>query len=514
MNLLTDPWVPVREAGEFKLITYEELLCEDRDVAIALTRDDMEHACLQLLVSLTQVTFTPRDKKELRARIDTPLTGEEFKAGIEPFIDWFDVAHSTHPFMQVRGVEAKGPTSIQKLFTGLPEGDGTHTFFNDSNEIQSAGLAAAAIALFNQASTSPNFGGGFKGALRGVPVTTLIRQEAVSTLDDTPGGGRLRRLIWWNVLHFGRLRLWNMNWRDWSFDHFRKHLTGDQPTWVRPIERGEKIAAADIGLLRGLFWQPAHVELLVEDIDGHCDYFDIETRPITRSFKKAKFTYDVSAMWQHPHSAKSWKEKNNQLEQGYVSFRTTAPAWTQLTQFMFERRSENKEGSEPAAVVHQYKDLSDGFGLELSLGGYRNKQASVVERRHELLQIGAGWQGGGAALKEITNDALAFRENLVRRSAGFGKAAGVSGLGNAASSQFYQRTEALIHEHIGELDHGAFEARRTALAETLSKHCLTIFDQITQPYRHKPKMLIAREKARAGLEADLAKLRAKAKPAT
>lgn len=87
MNLLKDPWIPVRAgggAGEFSLLTYRQLLCEPGDWQVSLPRDDLELACLQLLVCMTQVMFLPEDAATLRNRLDTPLTPGEFAAGIAP----------------------------------------------------------------------------------------------------------------------------------------------------------------------------------------------------------------------------------------------------------------------------------------------------------------------------------------------------------------------------------------------------------------------------------------------
>jgi len=111
MNLLEDPWIPGRAdngAGAFQLLTYRQLLCEPgRDWQVSLLRDDLELACLQLLVCMTQVMFLPEDDAALRKRMVEPLTTEEFDAGIVPCRDWFDLNHPTHPFMQTRGCAQK-----------------------------------------------------------------------------------------------------------------------------------------------------------------------------------------------------------------------------------------------------------------------------------------------------------------------------------------------------------------------------------------------------------------------
>ena len=96
MNLFCDPWIPVRAdggVGEFRQITYEELLCQGNNWQISLPRDDLEIACLQLLICLTQVIFLPHDDPMLRQRIKTPLTPEEFLTHATSLKEWFDLDH-------------------------------------------------------------------------------------------------------------------------------------------------------------------------------------------------------------------------------------------------------------------------------------------------------------------------------------------------------------------------------------------------------------------------------------
>ena len=198
MNLLKDPWIPVRTdggTGTFRLLTYQQLLCETGNWQVSLSRDDMELACVQLLVCMTQVMFLPEDDKALRTRIASALSAADFAAAVKPCQDWFDLDHPTQPFMQSRGVKSIEDTPIQKLLIGLPEGN-NHAFFNEAGEVRNLSAPLVAIALFNQASNCPSFGGGFKGSLRGgAPITTLVY------------GQDLRDTIWRNVLtrpRFGR----------------------------------------------------------------------------------------------------------------------------------------------------------------------------------------------------------------------------------------------------------------------------------------------------------------------
>lgn len=245
MNLLTDQWIPIRPltGGRAEKISLQDLLCEEKRWELCLPRDDMELAALQLLICTTQALFTPKDTEELKRHIAKPIASEIYNASAKKFSFWFQLDHPTTPFMQVRGVQAKEVTPMDKLLAGL-------TGATNSCFVNQAGLAGglcggcAAIALFNQASCAPSFGGGFKAGLRGSsPITTLIQ------------GDHLRRTVWLNILNGDELSRTLLSWHGDS-------ATSQKPTWVEPIKGGETIPAQRIGLIRGLFWQPAHIELL------------------------------------------------------------------------------------------------------------------------------------------------------------------------------------------------------------------------------------------------------------
>jgi CRISPR system Cascade subunit CasA len=300
------------------------------------------------------------------------------------------LSHEQYPFMQTRGVEAKEITPIQKLFVGLPEGN-NHAFFNQVSEINAACGSCIAIALFNQAVSTPSFGGGFKASLRGnAPITTLIHDN------------NLRRLVWRNVLHEDSL--------DTSIPSWRGLDQQDEPVWRNPIQPQQ--FWSEIGLRRGLFWQPVKLELCRPEPATRCDCCGVEINEGYTGFYKEKFNFTVEGQWPHPLSPRQWEVKKDQRQESFLSFTTTAPAWTQLTQFVIEKQ-DKKEGHSPAPVVIQFGGLqSYGEPLYLLVGGYRNKQAAVLERRHELFNLAQGWTEHGNEVSEIVNLALQGRNAL------------------------------------------------------------------------------------------------------
>ena len=122
MNLLTDAWIPIQRQGNYQKITLQQLLCCDQSGELCLPRDDMELACLQLLCAMTQVLFTPENKKALGRYLTQPLTLEQYNEACQGKMNWFDLNHPDTPFMQIRGVKATHSTPMDKLMAGVADG--------------------------------------------------------------------------------------------------------------------------------------------------------------------------------------------------------------------------------------------------------------------------------------------------------------------------------------------------------------------------------------------------------
>lgn len=516
MNLLKDPWIPVRAdggTGAFCLLTYQQLLCEPDNWQVSLPRDDLELACVQLLVCMTQVMFMPvgdpasdpNGNKTLRARITKPLSPDEFAAGIKPCHDWFDLDHPTQPFMQSRGVKAEKVTPIQKILIGLPEGN-NHAFFNNVGEVKKLSGALTAVALFNQASNANSMGGGFKGNLRGGtnPYLTPVNIFVI--------GKELRETIWHNVLTLPRIQKLLPGWKP-DFEH-------DQPTWVKPIKANESIKWNDIGLVRGLFWQPTRLELVQEKSPHSCDMLEGNPVQVYAVFLKEQFKFSVDGLWPHPHGARTATTSDGALKWKFASFSVTSPAWTQLSEFVVPRGVNDpnaKEGSVPSGTVAQADELGEGR-LHLWVGGYCAKQGSIVGRRHEMISLAQGWRddkGRLPELVEIGKDAVdVLKKSLRDASKGYKnkkKNIKLKGIGAAiyetAEKMFYARTESLIHETFSNEDtFSQWAVARKAFAKQIADHCRAIFEELTDPYAMKPELIPVIAWVRRNLNIDLAKL--------
>ncbi len=499
MDLLTSAWIPVRAnggIGPFRLLRYEELLCSDQHWTISLPRDDLELAGIQLLICMTQIMLLPPDDPALRTYLANPLKPELFADLVAPFKEWFNLDHPVQPFMQTRNVQAKEVTPIQKLLIGLPEGN-NHAFFNDVGEVKRLGSTAAAIALFNQASNCPSFGGGFKGSLRGgAPITTLV------------AGCDLRETVWRNVLTLPRVQE--------RLPNYEPDFARDVPTWVQPICKNETLHALQIGLARGLLWQPAHVELLRSDEETPCDLLGELSGPVYSGFRKEKFKFTVDGMWPHPHGVLMTTVKKGILEPKFLSFTTTAPVWTLLAAFVVPRSLDDpkiKEGCAPAGPVTQATALGTRK-LHLIVGGYHSNKASIIERRHDIIGLANGWQDDKGRLKQLVDLGMAARKILRGKlyfAAQGSKDKGMKGIGTAiyetGEKWYYSRTENLFHAVFSnEKTFAEWKQAKAAFSEKITAVCQMIFNELTAPYAHKPELIPIIAWARHSLKKDLSEM--------
>lgn len=485
MNLLTDEWIPVRllEGGTPRKISLRGLLCGEEKWELCLPRDDMELAAMQLLICITQALLTPKDGKALLGCIARPIMENEYETAAKSLNDWFRLDHPQHPFMQVRGVAAKDPTPMDKLLAGVT-GATNSCFVNQPGLADGLCGGCAAIVLFNQASCAPSFGGGFKAGLRSSsPITTLAQ------------GDHLRRTVWLNVLSEDAL-LSNFPWH--------RDTAGQKPTWVESIKAGETIPAQRIGVVRGLLWQPAHIELLPPVSAESCSCCGCRIDTAYTAFNKAKFSYTVSGTWPHPHSPRILTSKKGVIEEKFVAFtgkdgNTTAPSWTQLSRFLVQQQidASNTEGQQPAPVILQARNVlpQQLQRLHLLVGGYRNKQASVLERRHEVFTLNHGWDRKPKVIKAMVSLGRGYRDALYKSLSVFvmgvkkeAKGAGVK-LNQAGDTNFYRRTEPMIEEILARIDFDDPTPQLARMRAGLKVITNDLFNEAVKPYLNNAELI-------------------------
>jgi CRISPR system Cascade subunit CasA len=499
MDLLKGCWIPVRplSGGAPEAISLRQLLCGDDRWQLCLPRDDMELAALQLLVCLVQVTWMPEDDAALKRAVNRPLSEADFDEGIARWGDLFQLDHPETPCLQVKGVAAKEVTGMDKLMAGLT-GATNCAFVNEPGQGEALCGGCAAIALFNQANNAPSFGGGFKSGLRGsAPVTTLVQAVNSARAD-------LRTTVWLNVLPRNRVE-----------SLFGGALQLEQPpTWREPIRGGENIPAATIGLVRGLFWQPNHIELCEPTAGGQCSGCGQPALVRYDGFRKAKFNFTVEGTWPHPHSPLLKEVKKGQLQNKFLAFTTPAPSWTQLSRLVVSAYDDKGGGHEPAAVVSACADIFRHGKTHLIVGGYRNNQASILERRHEVMTLNPGWQQHPEVIQAVVDIGLkyktALRKSLYTFVEGL-KAAEIKGAGVAvhevAERDYYRQSDLIISELLACMDFDHADPALERLRADLHRLCERLFDSVTRPYSHHPKLVRVMAFARRSLHKHLSDLK-------
>ncbi|MEN8205525.1 MAG: type I-E CRISPR-associated protein Cse1/CasA [Pseudomonadota bacterium] len=507
MNLLADDWIPVRlqRSDEVRQISLRTLLCGNEMWELALPRDDMELAALQLVVCLAQVLLAPKDAKQWweRARFVQAvlIDEEEYKTAISKYQKWFQLDHADHPFMQVKGVQAKDVTPMDKLLAGLDSSTNSR-FVNEAGLAEGLCFGCVAIALYNLANNAPSYGGGFKYGIRGsCPVSTFAQ------------GYDLRSTIWMNVLSEESLDMYLPDWRNQA---------AQAPTWVEPIKEKVSIPAQSIGLLRGLFWQPGHTELATPEIFGQCSCCGHHADKLYTGFKKAKFNYTIDGLWEHPHSPQVMTVKKGEAGSRYVSFTQPIPAWTQLSRYVVKRDldqvGKSKDAQKPAFIIQQLQQYlgKNSQKLELLVGGYRNNQASILERRHEVLTLSQGWESHTTAVHQLVEHGLkyktALRKKLYVCSMGIKeknrklKGAGLD-LHEMGEIQFYRRSEDVMLRSLANIDFENTTPTYLDLDTQLKKICESIFAELTSPYEHDIELFRTLTISRRSLQKHMKEIR-------
>ncbi len=393
MNLLTDAWIPIQHQGKYQKISYQQLLCSDQTGELCFPRDDMELACLQLLCAITQVLFIPKDKKALGQYVKEPITPEVYADACQGKVDWFDLDHPETPFMQIKGVSGK-PNLINKIMAGM--NDGTNkTFLNDETVSMALCQSCASIFLFNHASNCPSWCGGVKAGIRGAtPAATLL-------ISDT-----LRKTVWINVLTSEYLNKYGYH----DNDNFCWIDVIPQVGEVNKIKKGKNVNLITLGLRRGLFWQPAHIELVLEPIEK-CSCCSSQVEKGYKKFIFEKFSYEYEGNWKHPYSPRVFEINKGEKEFKYISYKDKTPFWTQIPQIIFDG-SDEKGGSEVAPVIEQLQSLYVSGKLSLSVGGYECSKATIIKRHHDSLYLSNNWIENRPHYLNIISTGLNYKSAL------------------------------------------------------------------------------------------------------
>ncbi len=168
MNLITDPWIPVRDQRcRRRLISPLDMLGPEPPIELAALRTDFNSALAQFLVGLLQL-IAPESKQELSriARGDAPLPLSELKQ----WAAYFEFNRGPCRVMQDLDIAAEVEDEIHGL---LLEAPGAQTEKNNADlfikrrPVSRLSLSEAAQALLTLQCFAPSGGQGHRTSLRG-----------------------------------------------------------------------------------------------------------------------------------------------------------------------------------------------------------------------------------------------------------------------------------------------------------------------------------------------------------
>jgi CRISPR system Cascade subunit CasA len=200
MNLISEPWIPVRRADGSRdkiapcQITDHVGTDKSPIVAIASPRPDLDGALVQFLIGLLQTTCTPPNKGIWHQWRREPPSMEELKSRFET-VAFFEL-EGEQAFMQDLQPEQLTETwPIERLLIGSPGENaikkGTDHFIKRKT-VSFICPHCAAVAIYCLQINGPAFGSGYREGMRsGGPLTTLVLPKEPRTLWET---------CWLNVL--------------------------------------------------------------------------------------------------------------------------------------------------------------------------------------------------------------------------------------------------------------------------------------------------------------------------
>lgn len=214
LNLVTDPWIPVRRASGFDIIRPDQIA--EPDVLFPnWPRPDLNLACLELLVGLVYIADPPADVDDWKSRGPDP---EALRSAFLPLAPAFELLGDGPRFMQDREV-IKGSTNPPDML--FIDSAGVQTVKRNSDlmvkraRYDAVSLPMAAMALYTLQNFAPSGGAGNRTSMRGGgPMVTLVQ----------PAEAGLWPLIWANVPYGDPL----------GADEL------DELPWMRPTETSEK----------------------------------------------------------------------------------------------------------------------------------------------------------------------------------------------------------------------------------------------------------------------------------
>jgi len=493
MNLLTDGLFMVEsEDGKTSVVSLREVLCGRGVYRSMMPMPDMEFAQIQLAVSLTQVVFQPKDEKELFLALRKPMSKKRFDQGVKEYGKYFELRDPVHPFMQVPQ-DTKKKKDPQTIYACFAKGN-SPPLFTGAEEIQNICEPCTAKLMFFRPIHGPSFGGGMGKVNRGEHSKSGEHKQG-NSFSLLISDGNLRTTIWHNILTVEQSR----------------GIFGEknEPCWFDRWTPDEVVNLSELGLFRGMFWEPCMISLEWEHRAVRCDLCGQESDWRLESVANPKVFCRPVGFFPHPHAvwlratrAKTYRDK-------HASLTPFVPLWRDFMWYLTQpnlQRDSSVEVYLPPTFNNGTEDLVDDVAaLSVIVGSYETNPKFTLchGKKFESMSINAGFIGDRECLCEFVRlvadgeSALGGALGCLKRDVN-GRLDKNSTIGKKAVSAgkrlYYERMERFVSRALSASSD--FHERRGEQVKKIASVMLGAFDDATEYLGYRCPRRVAEGRSR------------------
>lgn len=482
MNLLKDPWLPIRRrSGKLEDIVPWQIIDHfetDPVEKINSPRPDFNGALIQFLIALLQTAFPAKDDYEWIRLYENPPTSQILQKAFQQYEYAFNVDGDGPRFMQDFNLPDEELKAIGAL---LIEEPGANTLRENKDHFIKRGRAeklgrnSAITALMTLQINAPSGGVGHRTSIR--------------------GGGPMTTLLVPDVLHDeSKNTLWHMLWLNVLPKKVFEGLCGNPDKtddisifpWLGPTRTSDKsgrdTTPEDVHPLQIYWSMPRRIRLeFGESSNGQCPISG-KQGPLIHFFATKNYGINYTGPWRHPLSPYHFNKEGLPLPLHPQTDGLGYRHWLGLT-------LGEKEGVIPAAIVHYH----------IKSGTRRRVKAQLLVFGYDMDNMKArGWHENHMplyhlddqykdtfidAVQDVVNATGMVAGNLrgALRDAWFTAKAKVKGDLSFIENSFWQDTESAFYSFLDKLHTTITQGKEGTILchswfNTLNQTSLALFD--------------------------------------
>lgn len=491
MNLINDPWIPVRRrSGAYELIAPWQLTdghAVDPITGLSSPRADFDGALMQFLIGTLQVMRPPQDDDDWFDAYAEPPTPTQLHKAMAAHADSFHLIGTGPVFMQDTARLDGKPRSIASLLIEMP-GENTAKnnvdFFVKRGGVGAMCPACVAAALFCLQTNAPAGGAGHRTSLRGGgPLSTLIVADPRS---DAEFAGTLWRNVWLNVLDRDVLADRTETPDSVAAANIFPWLAA---TRTSEPKTGTPTTPGDVHPLQMYWGMPRRIRLIWDEgCDAACSICACQTELLCSSYLTKNYGVDYVGAWRHPLSPHNVQKDGQPTamkpQPGGLAYRH----WLGLVQGV----DSDKIQREPAQVLRVFnerrvRDVGTdqhrlwAFGYDMDNMKARCWYESTMPLYHLQPEQRKRFEDNAGKLVFAATQVASNLRAAVRK-AWFRRPQDKKGDVSFITSAFWQVTEGRFYGALGEIhghlhDAAVAMAKREAWLRYLGDTSLALFDQ-------------------------------------